>query len=94
MSKFNALFAYHRALLVLCLAAFIFIVSSAFFGALAVLPRWKLAFLAGAAFIVFVLVLAPNPPAGLLLCQRGSADGGAGSRCARGCPAQGNMKVG
>jgi hypothetical protein len=56
VSKFNALFACHRALLVLCLVAFIFIVTSAFVGSLAVLPRWKLVLLAGAAFVVFILV--------------------------------------
>lgn len=56
VSKFNALFAYHRALLVLCLVAFILVVASSFVGALAILPRWKLVLLAGAAFIVFILV--------------------------------------
>jgi hypothetical protein len=56
VSKFNALFAYHRALLVLCLVAFILIVTSAFVGALAALPRWKLVLLAGTAFVVFILV--------------------------------------
>lgn len=40
----------------LCLAAFIFIVTSAFVGALAVLPRWKLVLLAGATFGVVGLV--------------------------------------
>jgi hypothetical protein len=56
VSKFSALFAYHRALLVLCLASFILITASAFIGALAALPRWKLVLLAAAAFVVFVLV--------------------------------------
>jgi hypothetical protein len=56
VSKFNALFAYHRVLLVLCLAAFILITTSAFIGALAALPRWKLVLLAGATLAVFVLV--------------------------------------
>jgi hypothetical protein len=56
VSKFNALFAYDRALLVLCLAAIMLIISSGFVGALATLPYWKVALFGGVAILVFVLV--------------------------------------
>ena len=56
VTKFNALFAYHRALVVFCFVALAFVLSSAWLGAVAALPAWKAGSAVVAALALLVLV--------------------------------------
>jgi hypothetical protein len=56
VTKFNALFAYHRALVVFCLVALAFVLSSAGLGIVAALPRWEAGSVVFGALALLILI--------------------------------------
>jgi hypothetical protein len=56
VTKFNALFAYHRALVVFCLVTFALVLSSARLGAVAALPAWGAGSVVLGALALLVLI--------------------------------------